>query len=157
MLFRMKDMNAYQDHMTTALDAAREAAVAGDVPVGAVVVAADGTVLAVTGNRVERDSDPTAHAEILAIREASAKRQNPRLGDCDLWVTLEPCAMCASAIAQARIRRLYIVAADEKSGGVFHGAKVFDHPQCHHQPEIYDGIKAEASSQMLKSFFSRRR
>ena len=157
MLFRMKPANAYQDYMTDALAAAKAAGEAGDVPVGAVVVAADGTVLAVAGNRVERDCDPTAHAEILALREASAKRHNPRLGDCDLWVTLEPCAMCASAIAQARIRRLYIGAGDEKSGGVFHGAKVFDHPQCHHQPEVYDGIKAEASSQMLKSFFSSRR
>jgi tRNA(adenine34) deaminase len=120
MLFRMKTTQAYQDYMTDALAAAKAAGEAEDVPVGAVVVAADGTVLAVAGNRVERDCDPTAHA-------------------------------------QARIRRLYIGAGDEKSGGVFHGAKVFDHPQCHHKPEIYDGIKAEASRQMLKSFFARRR
>ncbi|MGB1963870.1 MAG: nucleoside deaminase [Candidatus Puniceispirillales bacterium] len=147
----------YNKFMPDALAAARQAAEAGDVPVGAVVISPEGEILAVAGNRVERDHDPTAHAEILAIREATRKQGNQRLHGCDLWVTLEPCAMCAGAIAQARIKRLYIGALDDKSGGVFHGAKVFDHKQCHHRPDIYDGLMADASADMLKQFFAGRR
>ncbi|MBL6781920.1 MAG: nucleoside deaminase [Alphaproteobacteria bacterium] len=147
----------YQGFMPDALAAAIAAAEAGDVPVGAVIVAADGQFLAKAGNRVERDQDPTAHAEILAIREATQKLKNQRLDGCDLWVTLEPCAMCAGAISQARIRRLYIGALDDKSGGVFHGAKVFAHKQCHHVPDIYDGLMADASADLLKQFFASRR
>lgn len=147
----------YQGFMPEALNAAKIAAEAGDVPVGAVIISPEGQILAVAGNRVERDHDPTAHAEIIAIRQATAKYSNSRLEGCDLWVTLEPCAMCAGAISQARIRRLYIGALDDKSGGVFHGAKVFDHQQCHHRPDIYDGLMADASANLLKTFFALRR
>ena len=154
MVFAMK--GAYKNHMATALAAAADALTAGEVPVGAVVVA-DGRIVAVAGNQMRRGNDPTAHAEMLALREACRVLDASRLENCDLWVTLEPCAMCAGAIANARIRRLYFAALDEKSGGVMHGAKVFQHPQCHHKPEIYDGIMAEQSSQLLKKFFSERR
>jgi tRNA(adenine34) deaminase len=109
------------------------------------------------GNRVERDHDPSAHAEILAIRQAAAIMGSARLNDCDLWVTLEPCAMCAAAISHARIRRLYYGADDPKSGGVAHGARVFSHATCHHKPEVYSGIGAEQSAALLKDFFARRR
>jgi tRNA(Arg) A34 adenosine deaminase TadA len=157
MVFRMTMTAGYQGFMPDALTAAKIAADAGDVPVGAVIISPEGAVLAIAGNRVQRDHDPTAHAEILAIREATRKQGNQRLDGCDLWVTLEPCAMCAGAIAHARIRRLYIGALDDKSGGVFHGAKVFDHKQCHHRPDIYDGLMADVSADMLKQFFASRR
>ena len=143
--------------MGRALALAAETAKAGEVPVAAVVTGKDGDVLAAAGNRVERDSDPSAHAEILALREAAANLGSPRLIDCDLWVTLEPCAMCAAAISNARIRRLYYGADDPKSGGVDHGARVFSHATCHHKPEVYSGIEAEKAGQMLKEFFKARR
>ena len=147
---------SFRSHMETALDAAREAARRGEVPVGAVVVK-DGAVVAVAGNRTRELCDPTAHAEILAIREACNALKTERLSGCDLYVTLEPCAMCGAAIAAARIARLYYGAGDPKSGGVAHGARVFAHPQAHHVPEIYDGIGAEAAADLLRRFFAERR
>ena len=140
--------------MHLALDAARQAASMGEVPVGAVITeAATGRVLAVAHNRVETDQDPTAHAEILAIREAARVIGAARLTDCDLHVTLEPCAMCAKALAHARIRRLFFGAYDPKGGGVEHGARVFSHPTCHHRPDVVGGIEERASSELLRSFF----
>jgi tRNA(adenine34) deaminase len=145
-------------YMAQALDEARRAAEIGDVPVGAVVVdGATGAVLAAAGNRVEADRDPTAHAEILAIRAAAKLRGAPRLTDCDLYVTLEPCAMCAQAIAFARIRRLVFGAYDPKGGGVEHGARVFGQPTCNHAPEIVGGLEEAACGTLLKEFFSGRR
>lgn len=143
--------------MDEALEEARAAAQRGEVPVGAVITSPAGEILARAGNRTRELSDPTAHAEILAIRKAAANLGNERLTGCDLYVTLEPCPMCASAISQARIARLYYGAADPKSGGVEHGPKVLSHPQAHHKPEIYDGIKAEDSASLLKEFFANRR
>ena len=143
--------------MATALAAAQAAAAAGEVPVGAAVVAADGTVLAVAGNRVLRDHDPTGHAEILALRQAAATRGDARLSDCDLYVTLEPCAMCAQAIAFARIRRLYFGAYDPKGGGVDHGPRIFQQATCHHRPEVYGGIGEAAAAALLRDFFTARR
>ncbi len=148
---------SFASHMQTALDEARAAASRGEVPVGAVIVAADGTVLARAGNRTRELNDPTAHAEILAIRAACRMLGSERLPDHDLYVTLEPCAMCAAAISFARLRRLYYGAADLKSGGVAQGARVFAHPQCHHAPEVYDGIAADASAALLRDFFQGRR
>lgn len=142
--------------MEVALEEARAAATRGEVPVGAVLVR-HGNMLARAGNRTRELSDPTAHAEILVIREAAAALKSERLNGCDLYVTLEPCAMCAAAIAAARISRLYYGADDPKSGGVAHGARVFSHPQAHHAPEVYDGIAADASAELLQSFFSERR
>lgn len=139
--------------MTLALQAAREAAAAGDVPVGAVLTGPDGAVLAVAGNRVERDHDPTAHAEILVIREAARRWGSPRLPGCDLWVTLEPCAMCAQAIAFARLRRIYFGAGDPKGGAVDYGPRLFSLPTCHHRPEIYGGFQEAASAALLRDFF----
>ncbi|MDR9428490.1 MAG: nucleoside deaminase [Salibaculum sp.] len=146
----------FRSHMDAALDEARAAATRGEVPVGAVVVR-DGQVLARAGNRTRELNDPTAHAEVLAIRAACAALGQERLSGHDLYVTLEPCPMCAAAISFARIARLYYGAADPKSGGVAQGARVFDHPQCHHAPEVYDGIGAEAAGQLLKAFFADRR
>jgi len=144
--------------MALALRAAEEAAERGEVPVGAVIVdAASGEVLAVAGNEVEARSDPTAHAELLVIRAAAAMRQSPRLPDCDLYVTLEPCPMCAQAIAFARMRRLYFGAADAKGGGVEHGPRIFDQPTCHHRPELYGGIQEQRAGELLKKFFAARR
>jgi len=142
--------------MGLALDQARAAAGRGEVPVGAVVVQGD-RVLAQAGNRTRELSDPTAHAEMLAIREACAVLGSERLVGCDLYVTLEPCPMCAAAISAARVGRLYYGAADPKSGGVSVGARVFSHPQCHHVPEVYDGIGAEEAEALLKGFFAGRR
>ncbi len=147
----------FRSHMDAALEEARKAADRGEVPVGAVVVSADGTVLATAGNRTRELADPTAHAELLAIREAARLLGSERLTGCDLYVTLEPCPMCASAISQARIARLYYGAADPKSGGVAHGPRVFAHPQSHHVPEVYDGIGAEAAAALLRDFFAGRR
>jgi cytidine deaminase len=130
---------AFLSHMPAALEEARAAGERGEVPVGAVVVQ-DGRVLAAAGNRTRELADPTAHAEMLAIRGAAAALGTERLAGCDLWVTLEPCAMCAAAAAAARIARLYYGADDPKSGGVAHGARVFVHPQAHHVPEVYGGI-----------------
>jgi cytidine deaminase len=125
--------------------------------VGAVVVGPDGAVLAAAGNRTRELTDPTAHAEMLAIRAAARALGSERLTGCDLYVTLEPCPMCASAIAQARLRRLYYGAADPKSGGVAQGPRVLSHPQAHHVPEVYDGIGAEEAADLLRAFFADRR
>lgn len=143
--------------MAMALAEARAAADRGEVPVGAVVVDGAGQVLARAGNRSEADSDPTAHAEMLAIRAAAAAVNSARLVDCDLYVTLEPCAMCAQAISLARIRRLYFGASDAKGGGVEHGARVFSHPTCHHRPEVYGGIAETEAARLLTDFFKTRR
>ncbi len=144
-------------HMQLALAEAVRAADRGEVPVGAVVVAPGGRVLAAAGNRTRELNDPTAHAEVLAIRAACAELQSERLIDCDLYVTLEPCPMCAAAISFARIRRLYYGASDPKGGGVEHGARVFAQTTCHHAPEVYDGIEAAQSGALLKAFFAHRR
>jgi len=138
-----------------AFEQAEAAARRGEVPVGAVLVK-DGVVLAAAGNRVEELSDPTAHAEMLAIRAAAAVGAT-RLEGCDLYVTLEPCPMCAAAISLARLRRLYFGAYDPKGGGVEHGAKVFDHPTCHHRPEVYGGIEESRAATLLRAFFQGRR
>ncbi len=143
--------------MHLALEQARAAARRGEVPVGAVLTAPDGAVLAVAGNRTRECQDPTAHAEILVIREACRRLQSERLPGCDLYVTLEPCPMCAQAISFARIRRLYFAAEDPKMGGVYHGARIFTAPSCHHVPEIYEGIGAEEASDLLRAFFAERR
>lgn len=150
-------MSSFRTHMDAALAEARAAACRGEVPVGAVLVGPDGQVVATAGNRTRELSDPTAHAEMLAIRGACAVAGSERLDGHDLYVTLEPCPMCAAAISFARIRRLYYGAADPKSGGVAQGARVFAHPQCHHAPEIYDGIGAEAAADLLRRFFVDRR
>lgn len=143
--------------MSLALQAAERGGAAGEVPVGAVIVDAQGSVLAIAHNRVETDHDPTAHAEMLVIREASRRRGSPRLPDCDLYVTLEPCPMCAQAIAFARIRRLYYAADDQKGGGVEHGARIFAASSCHHRPEVYGGIQETAAADLLRAFFKERR
>lgn len=142
--------------MRLALDAARAAAESGEVPVGAVVVR-DGEVIATSANAMREHDDPTAHAEIVALRAAARALGTSRLDDCDLWVTLEPCAMCAGAIALARIGRLYFGAADPKGGAVFHGPRLFSQPTCHHAPEVYPGIGEEESAEMLRRFFRERR
>lgn len=147
----------FTSHMPAALAAARAAAARGEVPVGAVLLDPSGKVVAVEGNRTEADSDPTAHAEILAIRRVCAALGSPRLPGFRLWVTLEPCAMCAAAISAARIATVHYGADDPRSGGVAHGARVFDHPQCHHRPEVYGGIDATESALLLKEFFAARR
>ncbi|MCU0905457.1 MAG: nucleoside deaminase [Tabrizicola sp.] len=146
----------FRSFMALALDEARAAASRGEVPVGAVVVQGE-RVLARAGNRTRELADPTAHAEMLAIRAACAELGSERLIGCDLYVTLEPCPMCAAAISAARIGRLYFGAADPKSGGVTVGARVFRHPQCHHVPEVYDGIGAEEAEALLKGFFAGKR
>lgn len=144
--------------MGIALDEARAAAGRGEVPVGAVLVdGATGDILARAGNRTEEAADPTAHAEMLVIREAAAVLGVPRLASCDLYVTLEPCAMCAAAISFARIRRLYYGADDPKGGGVDHGPHFFAQPTCHHRPEVYGGIAEGEASELLKGFFRERR
>ena len=148
---------ARDGHMQLALKEAEAAAARGEVPVGAVLVSPAGGVLASAGNRMREFSDPTAHAEMLAIRTAAVRLGSERLTDCDLYVTLEPCPMCAGAISAARIRRLYYAASDPKSGGVAHGARVFAQTTCHHRPEVYDGIEAARAADMLKDFFARRR
>jgi tRNA(adenine34) deaminase len=150
-------MNGFRSHMDTALAEARSAGARGEVPVGAVVVAPDGRMVARAGNRTRELNDPTAHAEILALRAACAAAGSERLPGYDLYVTLEPCPMCAAAISFARIGRLYFGAGDPKSGGVVHGARIYAHPQCHHAPEVYDGIGASAAQNLLKGFFSERR
>ncbi len=142
--------------MPRALAAARAAAEAGEVPIGAVVVK-DGAVIAEAHNSPRADHDPTAHAEILAIRRAAAVLGDERLTGCELWVTLEPCAMCAGAIQHARIARLYYAASDPKGGAVEHGARVFDHPQALHRPEVYTGIGEGEAAELLRGFFRERR
>ena len=147
----------FTSHMSLALAEAEAAAARGEVPVGAVILSPRGEVLSTAGNRTRELSDPTAHAELLAIRAACAALGSERLTGCDLYVTLEPCAMCAAAIAAARIARLYYGAQDPKSGGVAHGARVFSHPQAHHVPEVYDGIAATQAAALLQAFFRDRR
>lgn len=142
--------------MQRALAAARAAACAGEVPIGAVIVK-DGQIIAEAHNTPRIDHDPTAHAEIRAIRAAAKVLQDERLTGCELWVTLEPCAMCAGAIAHARIARLYYAASDPKGGAVEHGARVFDQPQCLHRPEVYSGIGEAEAAALLRDFFRDRR
>ena len=142
--------------MDDALAEARAAQEADEVPVGAVIVRA-GAVIARAGNRTLRDSDPTAHAEMLAIRAAAAALGTERLTDCDLYVTLEPCAMCAAALSFARIRRLYYGAADPKGGAVDNGVRFFSSPTCHHRPEVYGGMSESEAAGMLREFFQARR
>jgi tRNA(adenine34) deaminase len=144
------------DFMGAALAEAEAAVSRGEVPIGAVLVSA-GEIVARAGNRTRELSDPTAHAELLVIREASTKLASERLGETDLYVTLEPCAMCAGAISFARIRRLYFGAADEKGGAVVSGVRFFASPTCHHTPEVYSGFGEVKSSEMLKRFFRERR
>ncbi|GGH11778.1 tRNA-specific adenosine deaminase [Alsobacter metallidurans] len=144
------------DPMALALDEARAAAARGEVPVGAVVVR-DGAVLAVAGNRTLADHDPSAHAEMLAIRQACAAIGSERLVGCDLYVTLEPCPMCAGAISFARIRRLYFGAGDPKGGAVEHGVRLYASPTCHHAPEVYGGLRESEAATMLRAFFAERR
>lgn len=146
----------FRSFMEAALDQARAAGARGEVPVGAVIVH-QGQIVAAAGNRTRELCDPTAHAEVLAIRAACAAVGSERLPGHDLYVTLEPCPICAGTIAAARIARLYYGAADPKSGGVAHGARVFSHPQCHHQPEVYDGIAAAEAEALLKGFFTAKR
>lgn len=147
-----------QDFMALALEQAQAAAERGEVPVGAVLVdSVSGGVVARAGNQVEADHDPTAHAEILAIREAAAAHGSARLPKFDLYVTLEPCPMCATAISFARLRRVYFGAYDPKGGGIEHGAKIFDQPTCHHRPEVIGGMREQDSASLLKSFFAARR
>ncbi|PIE09471.1 MAG: tRNA-specific adenosine deaminase [Rhodobacterales bacterium] len=147
----------FTSHMDHALEEARAAAARGEVPVGAVVVSADGEVLASAGNRTRELSDPTAHAEVLALRAACAAVGSDRLPGASLWVTLEPCPMCAAAISFARIARLYYGAADPKSGGVAQGPRVFAHLQCHHRPEVIDGIREPECQALLREFFAAKR
>ena len=146
-----------QSHMLRALAEAEAAAARGEVPVGAVVTGPDGAVLAAAGNRTRELADPTAHAELLAIRAACAMLGMERLTGCDLYVTLEPCPMCATAISFARIRRLYYGASDPKGGGVQHGPRIFSQATCHHAPEVYPGIGEAEASRVLKDFFQARR
>jgi tRNA(Arg) A34 adenosine deaminase TadA len=143
--------------MERALQQAHAAAERGEVPIGAVIVDPDGAILAEAGNRTEADRDPTAHAELLAIRAAAATLGAPRLVECDLYVTLEPCPMCAQAISFARIRRLYYGASDPKGGGVEHGPRIFSQPTCHHRPEVYSGIAEQEAGELLRTFFRERR
>jgi tRNA(adenine34) deaminase len=154
----MPAVNPYRSTMDIALDEARAAGDRGEVPVGAVVSdARTGAVVARAGNRVEELSDPTAHAEILAIRAAAAALGTPRLTECDLTVTLEPCAMCGQAIALARVRRLTFGAYDPKGGGVEHGARVFEQATCNHRPEVVGGIEEIEAARLLREFFGKRR
>ena len=150
-------MNKVNNFMELAFQQAQQAANRGEVPVGAAVVSAAGDVLAVAGNETEAGFDPTAHAEVLAIRAAAAKRGDPRLTDCDLYVTLEPCAMCAGAISFARLRRVYYAAYDPKGGAVDHGPRFFSQPTCHHRPEVMGGIEEQRAAEMLKDFFAGKR
>lgn len=143
--------------MALALAEAAAAAAAGEVPVGAVVVGPDGAVLARDRNRIEERRDPTAHAEILAIRAAAALMGAPRLAGCDLYVTLEPCPMCAFAASLARLRRIYYGAEDPKGGGVDHGPRIFASSSCHHRPEVYGGIGERRAAALLRDFFKERR
>lgn len=146
-----------QSFMERALELAKEAAIAGEVPVGAVIVSSEGEILAETRNRIIELKDATAHAEVLAIRGAGARLSSERLIDCDLYVTLEPCTMCAGAISFARLRRVYYGCSDPKGGGVEQGACFFDQPTCHHKPEIYGGICETEAAQMLRDFFKEKR
>ncbi|CAJ0886316.1 tRNA-specific adenosine deaminase [freshwater sediment metagenome] len=144
------------DPFAIVFEAARAAAAAQEVPVGAVIMR-DGAIIATGANRTLRDKDPTAHAEMIAIRDACRALGSERLPECDLYVTLEPCAMCAAAISFARIRRLYFCADDPKGGAVEHGPRFFSQPTCHHAPEVYGGIRESEAAAMLRDFFQSRR
>ncbi len=151
-------VNARPAYMAQALAQAEKGAAAGEVPVGAVLVDGDsGAVLAAAHNRVETDHDPTAHAEMLVIRAVAAERGEKRLASCDLYVTLEPCPMCAQAISFARLRRVYYGASDPKGGGVEHGPRIFSQPTCHHRPEVYGGFEEVRAGELLREFFRSRR
>jgi tRNA(adenine34) deaminase len=143
--------------MAIAFAEAEAAGWRGEVPVGAVLVGAGGGVIAASGNRVEEQRDPTAHAEMLVLREAAAALDAKQLDGCDLYVTLEPCPMCAAAISLARVRRLYFGAYDPKTGGVEHGARIFEQATCHHRPEVYGGIDERRAAALLRAFFRERR
>jgi tRNA(adenine34) deaminase len=143
--------------MTLAFAEAEAAGWRGEVPVGAVLIGADGALIAASGNRVEERHDPTSHAEMVVLREATAKLGAKQLDGCDLYVTLEPCPMCAAAISLARIRRLYFGAYDPTGGGVEHGARIFDQPTCHHRPEVYGGIDERRAAALLRAFFQAKR
>ena len=143
--------------MAQALLLARQAAEAGEVPVGAILTAADGTVLAQAHNQTRTLPDPTAHAEILVLREAALRSGNERLNGCTLWVTLEPCPMCAAAISFSRIRRLYFGAGDPKGGAVENGVRLYESPTCHHAPEVYGGLRETDAAALLRDFFRERR
>lgn len=150
--------NQAESYMAEALAEASRAAERGEIPVGALLVdAISGEVLAADGNRTEELNDPSAHAELLVIRAAAAAKGAPRLPDCDLYVTLEPCPMCAQAISFARIRRVYFGAYDAKGGGVEHGPRIFGQPTCHHRPEVTGGLDEQACGELLRSFFAARR
>ena len=148
---------SFKSHMDQALAEARAAAARGEVPVGAVVVSPTGEVITAAGNRTRELNDPTAHAEILVIRAACKMLGQERLAGYDLYVTLEPCPMCAAAISNARIARLYYGASDPKSGGVAQGPAIFSHPQCHHKPEVYAGISEAESEALISAFFQQKR
>ena len=147
----------FRTYMDDALEEAAKALKRGEVPVGAVIVEASGDIIARAGNETRERLDPSAHAEVLAIRQACTALKTERLVDCDMYVTLEPCAMCAALIANARIRRIYFAASDPKSGGIQQGARVFDHKQTHHCPEIYSGIGEEKAVKLLRNFFATKR
>lgn len=148
---------ASKAYMQLALEEARQAAARGEVPIGAVLVDERGDILARAGNRTEADADPSAHAELLAIRAACAIRHSPRLPNCTLYVTLEPCPLCATAISFARLKRVVFGAFDPKGGGVEHGPCIFHQPTCHHKPEVTAGVLAEESAALLRTFFTERR
>jgi tRNA(adenine34) deaminase len=150
-------MRGQSSPMGLALAEAEAAAARGEVPVGAVLLEGAGNVVAASGNRVELDHDPTAHAEMLVLRAGAARLGTARLAECDLWVTLEPCAMCAAAVALARLRRLYFAAWDTKGGAVEHGPRIFEQPTTHHRPQIYGGIEERRAATLLRAFFHDRR
>jgi tRNA(Arg) A34 adenosine deaminase TadA len=147
----------FRSYMNMALEEAAKALERGEVPIGAVIVENFGNIVARAGNETRARLDPSAHAEVLAIREACTVLKTERLVNCDMYVTLEPCAMCASLIANARIRRIYFAASDPKSGGIQQGARIFDRKQTHHVPEIYSGIGEEKAAELLRNFFSKKR
>ena len=147
----------FRSYMNMALEEAAKALERGEVPIGAVIVENFGNIVARAGNETRARLDPSAHAEVLAIREACTVLKTERLVNCDMYVTLEPCAMCAALIANARIRRIYFAASDPKSGGIQQGARIFDRKQTHHVPEIYSGIAEEKAAELLRNFFSKKR
>jgi len=147
----------FRSYMNVALEEAAKALERGEVPIGAVIVENSGNIVACAGNETRARLDPSAHAEVLAIREACTILKTERLVNCDMYVTLEPCAMCAALIANARIRRIYFAASDPKSGGIQQGARIFDRKQTHHVPEIYSGIGEEKAAKLLRNFFSNKR
>ena len=147
----------FKTYMDDALEEAAKALKRGEVPVGAVIVEASGNIIARAGNETRARLDPSAHAEVLVIRKACNSLKTDKLVNCDMYVTLEPCAMCAALVSNARIRRIYFAASDPKSGGIQQGARVFDHKQTHHVPEIYSGIGEEKAAKLLRNFFAKKR